>query len=222
MLCWQLYDSDIDPKLLDRRLMHQLNIANEWYRSNGMLVNPSKHQAMIIGNTDHVFSFPVQTSITLLGITVDDRRCYNEHVSNICKKITNQFNIIRRFRKLIPATVLLRLYKEFIIPHFLYCSIVWHFWDSRNKDKLKMLNKRILSVILNDSLIIRWPIVTDWRLFPSVTSGYKTCLRVSSNVFILNRIRSISKNCFLWNLLIIRWDVLISLVFLNLLLLLMA
>ena len=30
---------------------------------------------MIIGNTDHVFSFPVQKSVELFGITVDDRLC---------------------------------------------------------------------------------------------------------------------------------------------------
>ena len=76
----QLYYSDADPKLLDRRLMHQLNIENEWYRSKGMLVNPTKHQAMIIGNMDHVFSFPVQRSIKLYGIPVDDRLCFDEHV----------------------------------------------------------------------------------------------------------------------------------------------
>ena len=120
-----------------------------------MLVNPTKHQAMIVGNMDHVFSFPVQKSIELFGITVNDRLCFNEHVSNICKKITNQFNVISRFRKLIPATVLLRLYKAFMLPHLLYCSTVWHFCDSRNKDKLEILNKRVLRVILNDSLIIR-------------------------------------------------------------------
>ena len=73
----QLYDSDTDPKLLDRRLTYQPNIANEWYRSNGMLVNPTKHQAMLMGNADHVFSFPVQKSIALFGITVDDRLCFD-------------------------------------------------------------------------------------------------------------------------------------------------
>ena len=86
------------------------------------------------------------------GITVDDRLCFDEHVSNICKKITNQFNVISRFRKLIPATVLLRLHKAFILPHFLYCSTVWHFCDCRNKDKIEMLNKRVLRVILNDKV----------------------------------------------------------------------
>ena len=48
--------------------MHQLNSANEWYRSNGMLVNPTTHQAMIIGNTNHVFFFPVHKSVALFGI----------------------------------------------------------------------------------------------------------------------------------------------------------
>ena len=48
-----------------------------------MLVNPIKHQAMLIGNTDHVFSFPVQKSITLFGITVNDRLCFDEQVSHI-------------------------------------------------------------------------------------------------------------------------------------------
>ena len=104
----QLCDSDTDPKLLDTRLMHQVDIANERYRSNGMLVNPTKHQAMIIGNTDHVFSFPVQQSVELFGITVDNKLRFDEHLSNICEKITNQFNVMSRFRKLIPATVLLR------------------------------------------------------------------------------------------------------------------
>ena len=63
--------------------MHQLNIANEWYRSNGMLVNPTKHQDMIIGNTNHVFYFPVHESVALFGITVDNRLCFDEHISNI-------------------------------------------------------------------------------------------------------------------------------------------
>ena len=63
--------------------MHQLNITNEWYRSNGILVNHTKHQAIIIGNTDHVFSFLVQKSSELFGITVGDRLCFDEHVSNI-------------------------------------------------------------------------------------------------------------------------------------------
>ena len=36
--------------------------------------------------------------------------------------------------------------------HFDYCSSVWHFFGTRNTDKLEALNKRILRFILGDYL----------------------------------------------------------------------
>ena len=41
-------------------------------------------------------------------------------------------------------------YKAFILPHFHYCSSVWHFCGARNTEKLDALNKRSLRFILND------------------------------------------------------------------------
>ena len=55
-----------------------------------------------------------------------------------------------RFRKLINKETLLKLYKAFILPHFYYCSSVWHFCGARNADKVDNLNKRILRFILQD------------------------------------------------------------------------
>ena len=62
------------------------------------------------------FPFRCKNQLNCLEVTVDDRRCFDEHVSNICcicKNLTNQFKVISRFRKLIPATVLLRFYKAY-------------------------------------------------------------------------------------------------------------
>ena len=55
-----------------------------------------------------------------------------------------------RFRKRINKETLLKLYKAFILPHFYYCSSVWHFCGARNADKVDNLNKRILRFILQD------------------------------------------------------------------------
>ena len=55
-----------------------------------------------------------------------------------------------RFRKLIPRDTLLKLYKAYILPHFYYCSSVWHFCCARDADELEALNKRILRFILGD------------------------------------------------------------------------
>ena len=55
-----------------------------------------------------------------------------------------------RFRKLIRREILIKLYKAYILPHFYYCSSVWHFCGARDADKLEALNKRILRFILGD------------------------------------------------------------------------
>ena len=51
-------------------------------------------------------------------MTIDNRLSFDNHVSVICKKINNQFNVMLRFRKLINKETLLKLYKAFILPHF--------------------------------------------------------------------------------------------------------
>ena len=70
-----------------------------------MIVNKKKHQALILGKTEHNFCFPVSNSIDIFGMTVDNRLSFDNHVSVICKKINNQFNVMLRFRKLIAFEV---------------------------------------------------------------------------------------------------------------------
>ena len=110
--------------------------------------NEKKHQALILRKTEHNFCFPVNNSIDIFGMTIDNRLSFDNHVSVICKKINNQFNVMLRFRKLINKETLLKLYKAFILPHFYYCSSVWHFCGARNAGKVDNLNKRILRFIL--------------------------------------------------------------------------
>ena len=73
-------------------------------------------------------------------------------ISQICEKVNKQFSVLKRFKNIITSNVMLLLYKAFILPHFQYCSLIWHFSGTRNCDKLESLNKRILRFIFNDSL----------------------------------------------------------------------
>ena len=57
---------------------------------------------------------------------------------------------MKRFRKLVNASTMLKLYRAFVLPHFQYFSVVWHFCSSRNSEKLESLNKRALHVVFND------------------------------------------------------------------------
>ena len=86
-----------------------------------MIVNPDKHDAMVLGTTDHRFSFPVEESLDLLGTTIDNQLNFDKHISLVCNKVNNQLKVMIRFRKLISTSAMLRLYKASISPHFLYC-----------------------------------------------------------------------------------------------------
>ena len=86
--------SDVDPRALEQRILHQVRIANQWYTENSMIVNPDKHHAMVLGATDHKFSFPVEDSLDLLGVTIDNHLTFNKHVSSECEKVNNQLNVM--------------------------------------------------------------------------------------------------------------------------------
>ena len=75
-----------------------------------MTVNEKKHQALILRKTEHNFCFPVNNSIDIFGMTIDNRLSFDNHVSVICKKINNQFNVMLRFQKLINKETPLKLY----------------------------------------------------------------------------------------------------------------
>ena len=116
-----------------------------------MIVNAEKHQAMVLGaNSNYEFSFLVKNSVDLLGVTIDKDLSFNRHISQICEKVNKQFSVLKRFKNILTSKVMLRLYKAFILPHFQYCSLIWHFSGTRNCDKLESLNKR--KIVINWSL----------------------------------------------------------------------
>ena len=88
----------------------------------------------------------------LFGTTIDTEKNFKEHIATICKTINSQYSVMTRFGKLVSSATLLRLYKAFILPHFYYCSTVWHFCNTRDSDKLETLNKRILRFIFKDAV----------------------------------------------------------------------
>ena len=68
----QIYSSSLDPLALEECICQEVNAANYWYKNNGMIVNEKKHQALILGKTEHNFSFPVNNSIDIFGMTIDN------------------------------------------------------------------------------------------------------------------------------------------------------
>ena len=76
-------------------LTEKANTAIDWLQSNDMIVNPRKLKAILLQkNKRNTSEYPIvltgheiktQESVTLLGVTIDYKLFFEEHVSNLCQ-----------------------------------------------------------------------------------------------------------------------------------------
>ena len=110
-----------------------------------MLVNGSKHQCLILGDTEYSFSFPVKDTLEIFGMEIDNNLNFSKHISMYAKRLIINLMLCCAFENSYAG----KSYSNFL-PHFYYCSSVWRFCGARDADKLEALNKRILRFILGD------------------------------------------------------------------------
>ena len=68
--------------------------AMSWFKTNKMVANPSKFQvALFVLKTNHSVvldiggvSIDVVNSVKLLGVTIDSKRKFDQHVASLCQK----------------------------------------------------------------------------------------------------------------------------------------
>ncbi|PFX32010.1 Histone H1-delta [Stylophora pistillata] len=76
----QIYASEKDPVKLEMKLQWQLLEADQWFGINGIITNPDKYQAMILGFTMNDTNIPVKDNIDLLAENIDKNLQFNSHV----------------------------------------------------------------------------------------------------------------------------------------------
>ena len=70
----------------------------------------------------------------------------------VCRKVGGggQVNALNRLQDILPCKVKEVLYRVFVLPHFYYCSQVWHHCGSRNTKKIEKVNERALRYVYKD------------------------------------------------------------------------
>ena len=100
----------------------------------------------------HVNNEEIKTvdNIMLLGVKIDSKLNFSDHISSICKKASQRIGLLMRLRNLIPTKVKLVLFKSAILLYLTYCHLVWHFCKSSDARKLERLQERELGAVYSD------------------------------------------------------------------------
>ena len=126
-------------------LRHDGRNAIEWFAKNGMQANPDKFHFMLFSPTPTEqqvlqlcdgMSLMSETEVTVLGVTIDDKLCFSQHISVCCKKAARQLNALARISKHLNINSRRDIYNSFIMSNFNYCPLVWHFCGQVNNQKL--------------------------------------------------------------------------------------
>lgn len=123
-------------------------------------MNCHKFQSMMLGHgdTDRIINITLggehieqSRSIKILGVNLDEKLNFILHIRDICNRVSKQVGILNRLKNLIPSSAKLQLYKSAIIPHLIYCHLVWHFSRASDWWKLERLQERALRAVFNNT-----------------------------------------------------------------------
>jgi len=135
--------------------------AIRWFTDDFIKANPSKFQLMFLKPNRSNMSVPCNIQIdnckinssdevSLLGITIDNKLNFDQHVLKLCKKAARQLKILIRFKKLLGLKEKEILFKTFIFSNFNFCPIVWTFCNKQASRNIEKVQERSLRFLLND------------------------------------------------------------------------
>ena len=149
-----LSDDNIDSLISDFNA--ELTKINSWLISNKLVLNTNKTSYMIFSNRSINYDSIVVTlddkiinhsnSKKKLGVTIDCKLSWNEHIDSICTKISRNIGILNKLRYF-PLNILVMLYNAIIQPYFQYCNIAWGSSSNSAMLRLLRLQKRAVRII---------------------------------------------------------------------------
>ena len=149
------YDRDLS------NLKVQINLDFEnldlWFYDNYMVLNPKKCEFMYLGKSKEnqiinykQYNLKAKETKVLLGVVIDNKLSFKDHISSICKKASRKMNALNRISSLLNHNEKITILNSFIQSQFNYCPLVWMFCLRASNNKINKIHERALRVCQND------------------------------------------------------------------------
>lgn len=159
------YSSDVRnaPDTLSTSLQRDIDEVVRWSNENKMILNGSKTKCMMVTGKRLVKNMDEDqlllkingkrleqvTSQKLLGVIIDDKLNFDDHIEELCKKISQRIAVLKKIRCFMPLEQRMLYYNSMIKQVMLYGSSIWTSCTIDSLTKVFKLQKRAARVILN-------------------------------------------------------------------------
>ena len=124
-----------------------------------MTLNEDKCHLLVLGQrcdnpvTERIGSADVVNSSEekLLGVQIDSKLSFENHVSKLCQKASNERYALARISPYMDQRKLRTLMRAFITSQFQYCPLIWMFHSRQLNKKINKIQERALRIIYKDA-----------------------------------------------------------------------
>ena len=150
------YNSDFNLEEVIQKLELTTNNLFEWFKNNHMKANTDKCHLLVTRYTDvtaKIGEFDVKNSREekLLGVKIDSKLSFENHVSSLCKKASQKLHALARVVNFMDLAKRKSLMKAFITSQFNYCPLIWMFHSRQLNNRINKTQERALRLVYKDN-----------------------------------------------------------------------
>lgn len=119
--------------------------TDELVKSFGLVLNQAKSTSMIY-SLRHIDDTNYIKPTKFLGIVMDEKLIWNQHVNELCSKLNSNTFLFRNLAKVTSQNICMTAYHAIFISHICYGLIVWG--HSAHLSRVFKLQRRVLRIIL--------------------------------------------------------------------------
>lgn len=145
--------SKANPKELEIDSYIALNMAVQYCHNNELVVNESKSKQLLLGrhkeNTSKVPDLEEVTFTEYLGVTIDDKLSWKQHLDSLCSKLSSGLYVMKRMKNISDHTTTKLTYHALFEAHLRYGIVVWGGTTVSNLQRILVLQKRAIRILGN-------------------------------------------------------------------------
>ena len=148
-----------DAQALISIIENDSSILIKWFNDNYLKLNEDKCKLLITKHNDNVSAkigseiLTASGSVKLLGVTIDNKLNFNEHITKLCVKVSQKLHALARISNLMSTEKLRRIMKAFIDSQFGYCPLIWMFCSRTLNNRINHLHERALRLVYKDATL---------------------------------------------------------------------
>ena len=151
----QAFRENLTPQETEKYINKEINLVEEWLLSNKLSLNAKKTKALFFKSINRNLTIPkleignntIETvqKFNFLGIILDEKLKWNDHINHIAIKISRANGILNRLKHCVPQKTLLQIYHAIISPYLNYGNLLWGF----NCARIIKMQKKSIRIINN-------------------------------------------------------------------------